>query len=101
MLLVHSEFQRLLAFWIQGKQILIVVGAAVQNASLKIDGGINQGMSGAAIFRLDVVGDPGDRHVRVVPEEHFRIRSDLRAGWSKPGRNLAAAFDRVAAQSLL
>jgi hypothetical protein len=78
-----------------------MVGAAVQNAPLKINGGINHGISSAAIFRLDVVGDSGDRHVRVVPEEHVRIRSDLRVGWSKPGRNPAAAFDRVAAQSLL
>lgn len=54
------------------------MSAAVQNAPLKIYRGINQAMSGAAIFRLDVVGDAGDRHVRVVPEKHFRFRSDLR-----------------------
>jgi hypothetical protein len=60
-----------------------MIGAAVQNASVKINGGINQGMTSASIFRLDVVGDAGDRHVRVVPEEHFLIRSDLRDGWEK------------------
>jgi hypothetical protein len=101
MLLIDAEFQSALAIGIQRKQILIMIGAAVQNASLEINSSINHGISSAAIFRLDVVGDSGDRHVRVVPEEHVRIRSHLRVGWSKPGRNLAAAFDRVAAQSLL
>lgn len=78
MLRIHAEFQGMLAFGIQRKQIVVVIGAAVQNSPLKIYSGINQGMSSAAIFCLHVAGNAGDRHVRVVPEKHFRIRSDLR-----------------------
>jgi NADH-quinone oxidoreductase subunit A len=70
MLRIHPEFQSMLAIGIQRKQVMVVVGAAVQNASLEVDSGINQGMSRAAIFRLDVVGNSRDRHVRIVPEKH-------------------------------
>ena len=101
MLLIQPELQGVFTIGVQREQILIGDGAAVKNASVEINGRINDGMSGATVFRLDVVGDAGNRHVGVVTEKHFRIRSDLREGWRKPGRNLSAAFDRVADESLL
>jgi hypothetical protein len=100
-LFIETEFQRLFAAGIKGEQIEIIISAAEEDAAAKIDSGINQGVSGAAIFRLDVVGGVAHFDVGVVTEKHLLARFDLRGESLPPRRNLSAAFDRLAFESLL
>jgi len=55
---------------------------------------------GATIFRLDVIRRVACFHVRIMTEEHSPIRPNLRVGLRSLRRNLSAAFDRLAFQSL-
>ncbi len=55
-LFVDAKFQSLLAIFVERKKIKIVVGAAMQDPALKINGGVNEGVEFAAIFGLNVKG---------------------------------------------
>src|SRR5207302_288607 len=75
-LLVETHLQSLLAAGIQRKQIEIVIRPAVQDASVEVNGGINERVRGAAIFGLYVIGRATRFHVRIVTEKHFAARPD-------------------------
>ncbi len=100
-LLIETLFQRLFTFRVQRKQVEVIIRSPVQYASTEIYGGIDERVGGAAIFRLDVIRRVACFHVRIVTEEHSSIRPDRRVGISSLRRKLSAAFDRLAAESLL
>src|SRR5438067_4100034 len=77
-LLVETHLQSLLPSGIQRKQVKIIIRSAVQDASVEVNGGINERVGGAAIFRLHVIGRATRFHVRIVTEKHFAARPDLR-----------------------
>src|SRR6266853_635735 len=100
-LLVETLLQGLFAFGIQRKQIKIIIRSAVQDASVEVNGGINQRVGGAAIFRLHVIARATRLHIRIVTKKHFPARPDLQKRLKALRRNLSTAFDRVALESLL
>jgi hypothetical protein len=100
-LLVQAKLERLFAIGVQREKIEIVVGAPVQHAPLKVDGGVNKGVGGAAVFRLNVEGGLAHFDVCIVTKKHLAVRPCLRS-CSKPlCRTFPAAFDRPAVESLL
>jgi len=88
MLLVEAQLQGLFAIGVQGEEVEIIVGTAVQHASAEINRGVNQGVGDATIFRLDVIGRAAYRHVGVVTEKHFPLRFGLR----RPETSLTGFF---------
>ena len=74
MLLFEAEFQGLLAIFVQGKQVEIVVGSAMENAPVIVDGGIEERVGVTAVFRLDMEGDIPELEIRVVTEDHVAPR---------------------------
>jgi len=100
-LLIETLLQRSFTVRVQGKQVEVIIRSPVQYAPAEIYGGIDECVGGTAIFRLDVIRRVACFHVRIVTEEHSSIRPDLRGGLSSLRRKLSAAFDRLAAESLL
>jgi hypothetical protein len=100
-LLIETLLQRFFTVGVQRKQVEVIIRSPVKHASTEIYGGIDERVGGAAIFRLDVIRRVACLHVRIVTEEHSSIGPDLRAGLSSLRRKLSAAFDRLAAESLL
>src|SRR5260370_16022813 len=101
MLLMEAPLQSLFRGRIQRQQVKVIVRPAVQHASVEIDGGINQRVGDAAIFRWDVIRRASRLDVRIVTKKHWPVRSELRAGLSLPRSYLSSAFDRLAFESLL
>jgi hypothetical protein len=71
MLVVDAFSKRILTFWIEGQQINVVIGAPMQDAAAAINGGVDQGVRGAAILGLHVIDGLVNLYVRVMPEEHM------------------------------
>ena len=59
-LFVDAKFQSLLAIFVERKKIKIVVGAAMKDPALIINGGVNEGVGFAAIFGLNVKSNVTD-----------------------------------------
>jgi len=78
MLLIETLLQRSFTVRVQRKQIEVIVRSPVQYASTEIDGGIDERVGSAAIFRLDMKRRVACFHVRIVTEEHSCIRPGLR-----------------------
>jgi hypothetical protein len=70
-LFIEAEFQGLFTVRIKGKQIEIIVRAAVENAAVKINSGINESVGGATVFGLDVIEDVPDLEVGIMAKEHL------------------------------
>jgi hypothetical protein len=68
---VHAKFQSLLTVGVERKQVTKTIREAMQNTSPQIDGCINQRVRRSALFGLDVIGVPRDRHVGIVAEWHL------------------------------
>jgi len=101
MLLIEPKLQSLFAVGVDREEIEIVVGSAVQDAAVEINGGVNESVGGAAILRLDVVGRLARFHVGVMTEQHGFARFASRLVRRPARRNLHARFDRPAVKSLL
>jgi len=71
MLLFQTQLESLLAVLIEGKQIEVVIGPAVQDAAMVVDRGIEQGMSFATIFGLNVESDVSELKIGVVAKNHI------------------------------
>src|ERR1700693_848610 len=71
MLAVDPFSEHLFPSRIERQQINIVVCAPVKDATSAIDGGVDQGVCGAAVFGLNVIDRLAGFHIRVVPEEHM------------------------------
>jgi len=78
MLFIETLLQRSFTVRVQGKQVEVIVRSPVQYASTEIDGGIDERVRSAAIFRLDVIRRVACFHVRIVTEEHSCIHHGLR-----------------------
>jgi len=89
-LFIETHFQGLLMVRVERKQVEVIIRSPVQYPSAKIDGGIDERVGGAAIFRLDVIRRVACFHVRIVTEEHSPIRPNLRVGLRSLRRNLSA-----------
>ena len=103
MLLIEAKFQGLETVGVERKQIKVIVGAAVKDAALVIDGGIEEGVSLAAIFRLDVEGQGAEFHIGIVAEEHAERSRFPKPGIQERGPRMkfTGTFDRAAPVSLL
>jgi|SRR5580700_3476755 hypothetical protein len=105
MLVVNSFSEDLFACEFERQQIKIVICAPVKHATSAIDGCVDQGVCGAAVFGLDVINRLASFHVRVVPEEHmFRpSRSSDRDRGSNSERcgTFLVPFDRLAVEWIL
>src|SRR5580700_5607033 len=103
MLVVNPFSEDLLASELEWQQIKIVICAPVKDATSAIDGCVDQGVCGAAVFGLDVIDRLASFHIRVVPEEHmFRPphRSDRGSNRERQGTFLVP-FDRLAVEWIL
>jgi hypothetical protein len=54
MLLLHAEAEIFFGERIETRELRVIEGAAMQNSAILVDGRVDDGMSGAAIFGLDV-----------------------------------------------
>jgi NaMN:DMB phosphoribosyltransferase len=72
-LLVEAELESFLIFGIEGQEIGIFAGAAVQDATAIVDGGVENGAVHAAIFGLNVDNHAIYGYVGVVTEQHSLI----------------------------
>jgi hypothetical protein len=70
MLFLHSTPKVLWSEKERFGQLRIIHGAAMQNAAVLINGGVDDGMAGAAVFGLDVKDLVSDLYVRVKPGAH-------------------------------
>jgi hypothetical protein len=95
MLLVQAEAQGLFAIRIERDEVVVVVGAAMQDATAEVDGGIDERGRDAAILGLHVKAGVADLHIRVVAEQHgigFRPGSAARG---LKNIYFSEAFDRM------
>ena len=87
-LIVQTQFQGLLAIIVQRQQIVIIVGSAMQDPAVEVNGGINQPMGCSTIFGLHVKRDIAEREISVVAEHHAPMCSRVQLEW------LCYPFDR-------
>ena len=94
MLVVDSFSEDSFASRIERQQIDIVICPPVKYAAPAINGGVDQGVSRAAVFSLDVVDRLARFHIGVMPEEHIFATSPLAAAAMVPAAR-AANFPRA------
>ncbi len=70
MLLVETQLEGFFAVGIEGHEVEVIVGAAMQNAAAAVYGGINQGAGGAGVFCLHVVFGLAHTNICVMTENH-------------------------------
>src|SRR5260370_17012292 len=78
-LFIETHFQGLFMAGVERQQVEIIVRSAVQYAPAKINGGIDERIGDAAIFRLHVIRRLASCHVPIMTEKHSPIRPGLRA----------------------
>jgi len=107
LLFINAKLQRLLIVVVHREQVVIIIGTAMQHATLKINGGVYQGVSRAAIFGLHMQRVRSEFEIGVVPEDHqlplcSQTRQTTPAVYAtRATKFFAGAFDRVAPHSLL
>ena len=77
MLFVEPRFERLLFFFIERQQIVILIRAPVQHASPAMHGGIESGGVRAAIFGLNVEDRAIECDIGVMTEKHSLAHPNL------------------------
>src|ERR1700722_15915839 len=104
-LVVAPFSEHLFASRIERQQITIVVGAPVKDTTSAIDGGVDQGVWGAAVLGLAVKDRLPSFPSRVLPQEHmFRPPppSDCGSGSNSACRGTSLVpFDRLAVEWIL
>src|SRR5579863_3839162 len=79
MLLVEPCLKRLLFFFIERQQIVILVRAPVEHAAAAVHGGVERGRVHAAIFRLHMKDGAIECDVGVMTEKHFLVHPNWTA----------------------
>src|SRR5579862_4650649 len=77
MLLVEPCLKRLLFFFIERQQIVILIRAPVEHASAAVHGGVERGRVHAAIFGLHVKDGAIECDVGVMTEKHSLAHPNL------------------------
>jgi hypothetical protein len=75
MLFFHSEVEILFRKRIETRELRVIERAAMQNSAILIDGSVNDGVSRAAIFGLDVEDLVADFDIGVETGAHRAKRS--------------------------
>ena len=105
MLVVDSFSEDLFASRLERQQIKIVICAPVKDTTSAIDGCVDQGVCGTAVFGLDVIDRLAGFHIRVMPEEHIfrppRCRDRGRGSNSERRGTFLVPFDRLAVEWIL
>jgi hypothetical protein len=89
MLLVNAFSKRIFTFRIEGQEIEVIVRAPMQNPAPAIDGGVDQGVGGAAVLGLDVIDRVAHFHIRVMPKEHVMSLHFPRGAFAENTENRA------------
>ena len=69
-LFINAKLQRLLGVIGQREEVVVIIRAAMEHAALVVDGGINQGVSCAAIFGLHMKCVRSEFEIGIMPENH-------------------------------
>src|SRR3977135_2977580 len=69
-LFAETQPERFFGFGVEGQEVEIIIGAAMQDAATSINGGVDERASGAGIFGLPVIEVSADVNICVMTENH-------------------------------